>query len=155
MEERFIPQMEPWFDEREKLAINEYMEEGGWLTEFKRTAKFEQMISEYTGAKFCVVVNNGTISLTLAARLTHRPRKPLIATITTNAAKAASRKPVTESAMNMAVIPAKRERTSRTSNGNLPKGPSVTVSEPGCLPATHMSAIKLARIRKKQMIPTG
>ena len=66
MEERFIPQMEPWFDEREKKAINDYMEEGGWLTEFQRTAKFEQMIADYTGAKYCVVVNNGTISLTLA-----------------------------------------------------------------------------------------
>lgn len=67
MEEKFIPQMEPWFGEEEKRAINEYMEEGGWLTEFKRTAKFEEMIAEYTGAKYCVVVNNGTISLTLAA----------------------------------------------------------------------------------------
>lgn len=59
--------MEPWFDDKEKQAINEYMEEGGWLTEFRRTARFEQMIAEYTGAKYCVVVNNGTISLTLAA----------------------------------------------------------------------------------------
>lgn len=67
MEKIFIPQMEPWFGEEEKRAINEYMEEGGWLTEFKRTAKFEEMIAEYTGAKYCVVVNNGTISLTLAA----------------------------------------------------------------------------------------
>lgn len=67
MEERFIPQMEPWFDEREKKAINDYMGEGGWLTEFKRTAKFEELIANYTGAKYCVVVNNGTISLTLAA----------------------------------------------------------------------------------------
>lgn len=63
----FIPQMEPWFDENEKKALNEYMEEGGWITEFKRTAKFEEMIAEYTSAKYCVVVNNGTISLTLAA----------------------------------------------------------------------------------------
>lgn len=65
--EKFIPQMEPWFGEEEKKAINEYMEEGGWLTEFKRTARFEEMIAEYTGAKYCIVVNNGTISLTLAA----------------------------------------------------------------------------------------
>lgn len=62
-----IPQMEPWFGDEEKKAINDYMEEGGWLTEFKRTAIFEQMIADYTGAKYCVVVNNGTISLTLAA----------------------------------------------------------------------------------------
>lgn len=67
MENKFIPQMEPWFGAEEKKAINDYMEEGGWLTEFKRTAKFEEMIAEYTGAKYCVVVNNGTISLTLAA----------------------------------------------------------------------------------------
>ena len=63
----FIPQMEPWFGKEEKRAICEYMDEGGWITEFKRTLKFEEMIAEYTGAKHCIVVNNGTISLTLAA----------------------------------------------------------------------------------------
>lgn len=64
---RQIPQMEPWFGEEEKLAINSYMEEGGWLTEFKYTAEFERLIAEYTGSKHCIVVNNGTISLTLMA----------------------------------------------------------------------------------------
>ena len=59
--------MEPWFGSEEKEALNQYMEEGGWLTEFKRTAEFEQRIAEYTGAKHCIVVNNGTISLTLIA----------------------------------------------------------------------------------------
>ncbi|AXX91781.1 aminotransferase, DegT/DnrJ/EryC1/StrS family [Malaciobacter molluscorum LMG 25693] len=63
----FIMQMQPWFAEEEKKAICEYMDEGGFLTEFKRTEKFEQMIAEYTGAKHSIVVNNGTISLTLAA----------------------------------------------------------------------------------------
>lgn len=63
----FIPQMEPWFGNEEKVAINEYMEEGGWLTEFKRTEEFEKRIAEFTGAKHCFVVNNGTISLTLIA----------------------------------------------------------------------------------------
>jgi perosamine synthetase len=62
---KFIPQMEPWFCYEEKAAINKYMDEGGWLTEFKRTAEFEQRIADYTGAKHCIVVNNGTISLTL------------------------------------------------------------------------------------------
>lgn len=62
-----IPQMEPWFGKEEKEAINRYMDEGGWLTEFRNSQKFEQLIAEYTGAKHCVVVNNGTISLTLAA----------------------------------------------------------------------------------------
>lgn len=59
--------MEPWFGSEEKEALNQYMDEGGWLTEFKRTAEFEQRIAEYTGAKHCIVVNNGTISLTLMA----------------------------------------------------------------------------------------
>ena len=64
---KFIPQMEPWFDANEKIAMNNYMDENGWLTEFKHTKDFEDRIAEYTGAKHCVVVNNGTISLTLMA----------------------------------------------------------------------------------------
>jgi len=67
MNHKFIPQMEPWFGAEEKLALNLYMDEGGWITEFKRTAIFEEMIAEFTGAKHCIVTNNGTISLTLAA----------------------------------------------------------------------------------------
>lgn len=67
MRNDFIPQMEPWFDIEEKNALNRYMEEGGWLTEFRKTTDFENKISEYTGAKHCIVVNNGTISLTLMA----------------------------------------------------------------------------------------
>ncbi len=63
----FIMQMRPLFEKEEKQAICEYMDEDGFITEFKRTERFEQMIAEYTGAKHCVVVNNGTISLTLAA----------------------------------------------------------------------------------------
>ncbi len=63
----FIAQMEPWFGEEERRAMDEYLAEGGWITEFRKTQVFEQMIAEFTGAKHCVVVNNGTISLTLAA----------------------------------------------------------------------------------------
>lgn len=60
-------QMRPWFGSEEKQALSEYMDEDGFLTEFKRTAKFEEMIANFIGAKHCIVVNNGTISLTLAA----------------------------------------------------------------------------------------
>ena len=63
----FIMQMRPWFGEEEKNAVCAYMEEDGFITEFKRTEKFEKMIAEYTKAKHCIVVNNGTVSLTLAA----------------------------------------------------------------------------------------
>jgi perosamine synthetase len=63
----FLPQMEPWFDDEERLAMDAYMREGGWLTEFKKTEHLEHEITAYVGAKHCVMVNNGTISLTLAA----------------------------------------------------------------------------------------
>ena len=63
----FIPQMEPWFDVEEQNALNAYMSQGGWVTEFKQTEQFESLIAEYTGSKHCIAVNNGTISLTLAA----------------------------------------------------------------------------------------
>jgi perosamine synthetase len=67
MTEPFIMQMQPWFGEEEKAALSAYMDEGGFITEFKRTELFERLIAEYTGSKHCIVVNNGTISLTLAA----------------------------------------------------------------------------------------
>lgn len=63
----FIMQMRPLFGDEEKKAICEYMDEDGFITEFKRTQKFEEMIAEFTGAKHCIAVNNGTVSLTLAA----------------------------------------------------------------------------------------
>ena len=63
----FINQMEPWFDNLEQEALNKYMSEGGWVTEFKKTFEFQDLIKEFTGAKHCFVVNNGTISLTIMA----------------------------------------------------------------------------------------
>ena len=62
----FINQMEPNFDHRETEALCKYMEDGGWVTEFKKTREFEQMIVDYTGAKYCSVVSNGTVSLSIA-----------------------------------------------------------------------------------------
>jgi len=62
-----IPQFEPWFDKKEATAISAYINSGGWFTEFRKTEEFESLIAEYTGSKHCIVVNNGTISLTLAA----------------------------------------------------------------------------------------
>ena len=60
-------QIEPSFDSNELNAINKYMKEGGWLTEFKKTFEFENNISDYIKSNYVVAVNNGTISLTLAA----------------------------------------------------------------------------------------
>lgn len=61
-----IPQMEPWFDEKETRAVTEYMQSGGWVMEFKKTAELEQMIQKYVGAKYCSMITNGTVTLSLA-----------------------------------------------------------------------------------------
>ncbi len=61
-----INQMEPWIGEEEKKAMTEYLDSGGWLTEFKKTKEFEQMIADYVGSKYASVVNNGTVSLFIA-----------------------------------------------------------------------------------------
>jgi len=61
-----INQMEPWLGEEEKRAMIEYLDSGGWLTEFEKTKEFERMIADYTGSKYAVTVNNGTISLIIA-----------------------------------------------------------------------------------------
>lgn len=61
-----IPQMEPWYGDEEKRAVAAYLDSGGWLMEFKKTREFEQMICDYTGAKYCSVVTNGTVSLFIA-----------------------------------------------------------------------------------------
>lgn len=66
MDQKSIPQMEPWFDEAEANAVAEYMRSGGWVMEFKKTEEFERLLAEYTGARYCVMTTNGTISLTLA-----------------------------------------------------------------------------------------
>jgi perosamine synthetase len=65
--QEFIPQMRPLFGAEERAELLAYLEEDGFFTEFKKTEAFEQQIAEYTGARHCIVVNNGTISLTLAA----------------------------------------------------------------------------------------
>jgi perosamine synthetase len=62
-----ILQMQPWFGEEERQAMDEYLSNGGWITEFKKTREFEEQIEKYTGAKHAIAVNNGTISLTIAA----------------------------------------------------------------------------------------
>lgn len=62
----FIPQMRPLFGDDDKDEIRKYLNEDGFFTEFKRTETFERMLSQYTNAKNCIVVNNGTVSLTLA-----------------------------------------------------------------------------------------
>ena len=65
--DNFISQYEPSFDNSEVKALSDYMHSGGWVTEFKETKRFEEMIAAFTGAKYAIAVNNGTIAITLAA----------------------------------------------------------------------------------------
>lgn len=62
----FIPQMQPWLDEKEKEAVAEYLDEGGWLTEFRKTMEFAGMMADFTGARYCSILANGTVTLTAA-----------------------------------------------------------------------------------------
>ncbi|MBE6091625.1 MAG: DegT/DnrJ/EryC1/StrS family aminotransferase [Selenomonas ruminantium] len=66
MNSEFIAQMEPSYDEHEIHAMEAYLRSGGWLTEFRKTREFEDMIACYTGAKHCSIMPNGTLSLAVA-----------------------------------------------------------------------------------------
>lgn len=65
MSDILIPQMQPLFEAEEKEAVCSYMENVGFITEYKLTERFEKLICEVTGARHSVVVNNGTISLSI------------------------------------------------------------------------------------------
>lgn len=62
----FIPQYEPKVGYYERVAVNSYMQNPGFLTEYKQTQEFENAIAKYLNIKNCIVCNNGTISLSLA-----------------------------------------------------------------------------------------
>ncbi|TAM53883.1 MAG: DegT/DnrJ/EryC1/StrS family aminotransferase [Acidobacteria bacterium] len=61
-----ISQMEPWIGLEERQAIVQYLDSGGWLTEFHKTREFEERIAEFVGSRYSVVVSNGTVSLAVA-----------------------------------------------------------------------------------------
>ena len=59
-------QIEPLITENEVKAMTEYLQSDGWLTEFKKTEEFEQMIADFLGVKYAVVVTSGTAALYLS-----------------------------------------------------------------------------------------
>jgi perosamine synthetase len=63
-----INQMEPWIGPEEKQAVIDYLDSGGWLTEFQRTRDFGAAIANYVGSKHASVVSNGTVSLFAALK---------------------------------------------------------------------------------------
>ncbi|VVB74522.1 Aspartate aminotransferase [uncultured archaeon] len=63
-----IPQIQPWIDEEELAEVVEVMK-STWLTEYKKTAKFEEMFKELTGAKYAYAFSNGTVTLFTALKV--------------------------------------------------------------------------------------
>lgn len=63
---KFINQIEPLITQNEINAMTEYLQSGSWLTEHKKTEEFEQMIADFLGIKYCVVVTSGTVALYLS-----------------------------------------------------------------------------------------
>jgi len=63
-----ILQIEPHITEEDIRSVEHYMRNGGWLTEFEETQKFEQEVSDTVHVKFCSAVTSGTIGLFLALK---------------------------------------------------------------------------------------
>jgi perosamine synthetase len=62
-----IPQFKPIID-RVSLAkeVNDYILSDGYFTEYLKTKEFEKTLAKYLEVEHCFMVNNGTISLSLA-----------------------------------------------------------------------------------------
>lgn len=62
-----IPQHKPTFEEEERGALIEYITTGDpYYTEFHKTKQLERMIADYTKSKHCIMMPNGTLSLSCA-----------------------------------------------------------------------------------------
>lgn len=60
--------MQPWLGKEERQAVNEYLESGGWLTDFQQTREFERAIADYVGRQHASVVSSGTAGLFVALK---------------------------------------------------------------------------------------
>ena len=62
-----IIQTRPNFDINEANSCYEYMKSGdNFVTEFKKTIELENIISEFTGSKYCIMTTSGTSALILS-----------------------------------------------------------------------------------------
>ena len=64
----FIPQNEPSYGQEEKVAVAQYLDSGGWITEHKETLKFENQIAKFMNSKHCILLSNGTVTLFCALK---------------------------------------------------------------------------------------
>lgn len=66
-ESKRISQFEPYWDDTEKQAVMQVMQ-SGYLNEHKTVREFERRFAEFVGARYCVTVTSGTISLYVAIK---------------------------------------------------------------------------------------
>lgn len=61
----FIPYGKQWIDSADIKAVSEVLK-GEFITQGPKVEQFEKALCAYTGAKYCVIVSNGTAALHLA-----------------------------------------------------------------------------------------
>ncbi|MCA9973736.1 MAG: DegT/DnrJ/EryC1/StrS family aminotransferase [Anaerolineales bacterium] len=64
-ESRYLPQMEPTFDDAEITAVADCIR-STWVIEAQRTALFEQRIAAFVGARYAVAVPSCTVALAVS-----------------------------------------------------------------------------------------
>lgn len=67
---KFIPQIKPIYGQEEIRAVSDYLKtpDKSWLIEYQYTKKFEKMLAEFTGARYCSLLSNGTLTLFTALK---------------------------------------------------------------------------------------
>lgn len=73
-----IPQKVPIFGEEEASSCYKYIKSGGFLTEFKLTETFENMICQYTGAKHCICTTSGTAAINMVFKCLNLKNKNVL-----------------------------------------------------------------------------
>src|SRR5690242_3588648 len=63
-----IPQLEPFLGQEEISEVVDCIRTN-WLTEGPKSAKFVQLLQQYTGAKHILLMPNGTLALYVALRV--------------------------------------------------------------------------------------
>ncbi|MCH7966474.1 MAG: DegT/DnrJ/EryC1/StrS family aminotransferase [Thaumarchaeota archaeon] len=60
-----IPQMVPYWDNKEKEAMQDVLN-GDFINEHKRVREFEKLFAKYVCSKYCVLVTSGSVALYMA-----------------------------------------------------------------------------------------
>jgi len=63
--------MNPVYELEERNSVKEYIDSGGWIMEHTKTRELEQMICDYTGAKYAHMVPSATMGLLLCSMLSN------------------------------------------------------------------------------------